>query len=160
MLTERIFGATGHMTWWQECDRAILIFFYGLALVRLAGRRVFGKWAALDIIVSIMVGSSLSRALTGGAELFGTLLATTLLMALHWILSHAAARAPWLARIVEGHRVELFRGGSNQKASLVSHAISQADLDEALRQSGVEHVSDTRLVTLEPSGKITVVKEK
>jgi hypothetical protein len=34
-----IFGATSHVTWLQECARGVLIFFYGLALVRLAGSR-------------------------------------------------------------------------------------------------------------------------
>ena len=45
-----IFGGAAPIGWAQECARAALIFFYGLALVRLAGRRVFGKWAALDIM--------------------------------------------------------------------------------------------------------------
>lgn len=56
----------------------------GSPAVRIAGKRVFGKWAALDIIVSIMAGSNLSRALTGNAPLGGTLAATSLLMGLHY----------------------------------------------------------------------------
>lgn len=63
------FGGTGQITWWQETARALLVFSYGLALVRIAGRRIFGKWSALDIIVSVIVGSNLSRALTGSAAL-------------------------------------------------------------------------------------------
>ena len=64
-----IFGVDAHLSWAQECARAVLVFAYGLLLVRVAGRRIFGKWSALDIIVSIVVGSNLSRALTGSAEL-------------------------------------------------------------------------------------------
>jgi len=59
----RVFGG-GPLSALQECVRTVLVFAYGLLLVRLAGRRIFGKWSALDIIVSIMVGSNLSRALT------------------------------------------------------------------------------------------------
>ncbi len=47
----------------------MLIFAYGLVLVQLSGRRTFGKWSALDVIVSIMLDSSQSRALTGSAPL-------------------------------------------------------------------------------------------
>jgi uncharacterized membrane protein YcaP (DUF421 family) len=159
-MIETLFGSPNHLTWWQECDRAILIFFFGLALVRVAGRRVFGKWGAIDIIVSIVIGSNLSRALTGGAELFGTLAATALVMAFHWLLSHAAARSPWLAKLVEGGMVELGKSGAVERSRMTAHAISQADLDEALRQQGVAHISDTRLITLEPSGKITILKAK
>lgn len=66
-----IFGQMKDLTTGQECGRAVLIFAYGFAMVRVLGRRVFGKWAALDIIISIIVGSNLSRALTGSAPLWG-----------------------------------------------------------------------------------------
>jgi len=158
MTADAIFGQLGHLTWWQECGRAIVVFIYGLAIVRVAGRRVFGKWAALDIIVSVIVGSNLSRALTGQASLGGTLAATTFLMVLHWILAQAAARSPRLASMLEGTPIELGRGGLVDQATMRRHSVSQRDLDEALRQSNLEEVGNTRRVTLEPSGKITVLK--
>jgi len=135
-----------------------VVFIYGLVIVRVAGRRVFGKWAALDIIVSVIVGSNLSRALTGQASLGGTLAATTALMVLHWILAQAAARSAWLASIVEGTSIELGGGGLVDQAAMRRNSVSHRDLDEALRQSSVEDVSKTHRVVLEPSGKITVVK--
>jgi hypothetical protein len=79
-LMNTLFGETGNVTALQECARAILILAYGLAILRLAGRRIFGRWSALDIIVSIIVGSNLSRALTGNAPLLGTIAATTVLI--------------------------------------------------------------------------------
>ncbi len=155
-----LFGPQGHPLWWQECARAALIFAYGLALVRIAGRRVFGKWSALDIVVSIVVGSNLSRALTGGAPLWGTLAATTLLMALHWILSHLAARFPTLSRVFEGRPVHLGEDGRVDGRALRRHAVSEADLGEALRGSGLEDPSGAHRVVLEPSGKISVLKDR
>lgn len=147
-----------HITWAQEAARTVLIFFYGLALVRLAGRRVFGKWAALDIIVSIVIGSNLSRALTGSAPLWGTLFATALLMVLHWLFAHAAARSRFVAGLVEGGAVPIARDGRLDEDERRKRAVSENDLGEALRQSGVERVDQTRRITLEPSGKLTVLK--
>ena len=135
-----------------------MVFIYGLALVRLAGRRVFGKWSAVDIIVSIVVGSNLSRAITGGAELWSTLAATTLLMVLHWILSHAAARWPRLSHLLEGRPIDLARDGRLDERALARHAVSEADLNEALRGSGLDSVEGTRRVVLEPGGRIDVLK--
>jgi len=121
-----------------------LIFAYGLALVRIAGRRVFERWTALDIIVAMVVGSSLSRVMTGSAALGGTLAAMILLMALHWLLARAAVCWAWASRLLEGVPVVLARGGKAEA--------------EALRQNGPEAVSGSRLIMLEPSGKITVLK--
>ena len=153
------FGQTSHVSVLQECARAVLIFAYGLLLVRVAGRRIFGKWAAIDIIVSIIVGSNLSRTLTGNADLVGTLAATTLLIGLHWVLAHLAARSLAISHIVEGQPVDLGDEGRLNAGARVRHAVSEADLAEALRQSGLEGVEATRKLTLEPSGKISVLKK-
>lgn len=152
-----VFGATEHVGLLQECARALLIFTYGLLVVRVAGRRVFGKWAALDIIVSIIIGSNLSRSLTGNAPLGGTLAATTLLVGVHWILAHLAARFHAVSHLVEGKAVEL--GDADGRPEIRRrYAVSEADLNEALRQAGIERVEDARKLTLEPSGKISVLK--
>jgi uncharacterized membrane protein YcaP (DUF421 family) len=101
---EHVFGAMGDVSWFQECARSVLIFAYGLALVRMAGRRIFGKWSRSTIIVAFVIGSNLSRALTGGAPLWGTLAATTLLVALHRVLAHLVSRSAPLSRVIEGTR--------------------------------------------------------
>lgn len=105
-----------------------------------------------------MVGSNLSRALTGTAPLGGTLAASALLGALHWALAQGVARSKRLAQIFEGSTIELARAGKVERSQLLQHAISERDIEEALRQTGVEQISQTRLIALEPSGKITVVK--
>lgn len=160
MTWSGLFGTKPDISWWQECDRAVLIFVYGLALVRVAGRRVFGKWSALDIVVSIIVGSSLSRALTGTAALGGTLIATTAMMALHWVLAQTAARWPRFADVVEGLPIHLKRDGRPDRATLLRQSISHRDLEEALRQNSIDDPQEARQMVLEPSGRITVVKQK
>lgn len=158
-LATQIFGAKDHLSVGQECVRAVVVFLYGLALVRLAGRRAFGKWAALDIVVSIVVGSNLSRALTGGAPFLGTLAATFVLMLLHWLLAHAAARSQLVSKAVEGEPIELAREGAHDVKARKIQAVSLADVQEALRQQGLEQVQEARRVVLEPSGKINVIKK-
>jgi uncharacterized membrane protein YcaP (DUF421 family) len=158
MTLDDVFGATGHVDWRQECARAVLVFAYGIAIVRIAGRRVFGRWSALDIVVAIIAGSSLSRALTGSAPLWGTLLATTLMFAVHELLTVASARAPWLSRLVEGRPAVLGRDGKIDVHAMHRHRVSEAALGEALRTSGLADASEARLVLLEPNGRISVLK--
>lgn len=155
---EAVFGAQNDLDWGQECARAVLIFAYGLVVVRVFGRRVFGRWSALDIVISIIVGSNLSRALTGNAPLWGTLAATTLLMLLHWVLAQGAARWRWMSKLVEGPSIKLGEGGRANEAVLKRQSVSQADLNEALRQSGLDRVEDSREIVLEPSGNISILK--
>lgn len=73
-------------------------------------------------------------------------------------MAQAATRSPVLSRILEGRPIRIAENGMADRSLLRRHAISNGDLNEALRQSGVESVMATRLITLEPSGKITVMK--
>lgn len=156
---ESVFGTQQHVLWWQECLRACVIFVYGLALLRITGRRTFGRWSALDIVVSIVFGSSLSRALTGNAPFGGTMIGMAVLLFLHWMLSRAVVRSPRVSSALEGSPIELARAGDRNDEAMRGSAVSRADLSEALHQAGIEHVADARLVVLEPSGRITVMKQ-
>lgn len=156
-MEDFLFGTKEHINAWQECARALLIFPYGLLLIRLVGRRVFGKWSALDFVVSIMVGSAMARTMTGGAPLGATLAAVTLLMGLHWALAHLAARRRIFSMILEGSHTVLAKDGQLNDAQMRTHNITKADLNEALRDKNVKDVADTTLISVEPSGKITVL---
>ena len=153
-----LFGVDAHLTTAQECARTVVVFAYGFALIRIAGRRLFGKWSAVDITVSIIIGSNLSRAITGNGPLVGTMVASALLMALHWLVAHFAARSRRASALLEGMPILLVSAGAIDEGERCRHNVSHADLDEALRGSGVDRVEDTSRVTLEPSGKITLSK--
>lgn len=152
-----VFGVTNHIEWWQELPRAFVVFVFGLILLRISGRRTFARWSALDIIVSIVMGSSLSRALTGSAPLGGTLLAMSLIAFLHWVLARAASRSRRFAHLVEGQPAILGQSGAVFPREMQRYNISETDMSEALRKEGVPDAARTLQVTLEPSGAITVL---
>jgi uncharacterized membrane protein YcaP (DUF421 family) len=156
-----IFGVQNHLSTAQEGARAILIFAYGLLLLRLCGPRMFGHWSALDIVISIMVGSALARAMTGSAPLVGTMVAAAVMAFLHVGLAHCVARNSRLARIFEGEAKTLIDHGHIDHHARKRNKISEADLREALREHGIdgEAKSDNvKRMTLEPSGKLSVIK--
>lgn len=158
MSLQAIFGTEHSITWAQECARAMLIFVYGIVVVRLAGRRIFARWAALDFVVSVIVGSNLSRALTGSAPLWGTLAASTALLMVHWLLGQAVARFKWASHLLEGMPIRLAPAGKLDEGQRKARSISKADLEEALRGQGAESLADVCDVVLEPSGKLTAIR--
>lgn len=159
-LYETLFGTSTPVQWWQQLDRTAVVFAYGVLLLRLAGKRAFGRFGPVDIVLSVVIGSSLSRAMTGNVPLLATLAGVTLLVALYRISAQATARWPGVSRLVEGGPAELGRDGRVDPAALQRHAISACALDEALRQKSVERVEETRRLTLEPGGQISVFKKE
>ena len=160
-LLTSIFGIKDHVSLPQECARAALIFAYGLLLLRLSGRRTFGHWSALDIVISVIMGSALSKAMVGSAPLPGTMAAAAVLVALHVGVAHLVARSRRASHLIEGTPVTLIDHGRVDEVQCQAHMISRADLDEALRQNGIDcdvALDNVKLARLEPSGEITVIK--
>jgi uncharacterized membrane protein YcaP (DUF421 family) len=156
-----MFGVQNHLSAAQEAARAVLIFLYGLVLLRVSGPRMFGHWSALDIVISIIVGSALARAMTGNAPLVGTMVAAAAMAFLHVVFAHLVARNASLARLVEGEAVTLIDHGRINDQARKRNKISEADIREALREQGIDGESKSaniKRMTLEPSGKLSIVK--
>jgi uncharacterized membrane protein YcaP (DUF421 family) len=153
-----LFGSEHNITLAQECARAVLIFFYGLLMLRLSGRRTFGDWSAVDIVLSIIIGSALGRAMTGSAPLPGTLAAAAVLTGLHVLIGYCVASNRWLSRVVEGSPVELGANGRIDQRARRRSMISECDIHEALRAEGLDNVSEAKRIVLEPSGTISIIK--
>ncbi len=150
---------TGEASVLQLCARAVVLFLFGVVCIRIAGRRTFSQITPLDIFVAIIVGSNISRAMTGKAPFFGGLAATLVVVVLHRLIAMATLRWGMLARLFKGRPVILVRDGVADPAAMRRHAISKADLEEGLRMEQVETVDEVRLATLEAGGKISVVRK-
>lgn len=149
------------ITWWQMSLRGLLIFAYGIVLVRLAGKRAFGKVSAFDIVLAIIIGSNLSRALTGSAPFGATLLASTILVLLHRTLAVAAFNTSWLGYVIKGEPRCLVREGEPQKKELRASQITDEDLHEALRlNAGQEDLAGIHAAWLERNGEISFVRRR
>lgn len=154
---QRLFGGIDHdILWWQMCIRGVVIFLFGLALIRLFGRRAFGKYTPLDIVLAIVIGSNLSRALTANSPFVPTLAATTVLVVCYWLIDHLAARWSAFGSIVKGKPVVLVRGGQLDRRQMRRNGISEGDLAEAARKSGVGGIEAVETAVLERNGDISV----
>ena len=159
LLPELLGDKTETLTWWQMSARAVLVFTYGILLVRFGGTRVFGKGAAFDIILSVIIGSNLSRALTGNAAIWEVLITTTLLVLLHWLVAEIAYRNKAFATLVKGKPQVLIRDGKVNERVRFAENIGDRDIEAALRSSGVERVEDVRKAVLERDGSINVLTD-
>lgn len=143
----------------QMSLRAVLIFLLGVLIVRFAATRAFGKWSPLDIIFAVIVGSNLSRALTGSAPFVPTLTATVILVALHGLLAMGAARWSWLSALTKGASVQLVRDGEPDEAAMRRAGIGEGDMRMALRDAGHANLETVRSASLERNGDISVISK-
>ncbi|MCC2548269.1 DUF421 domain-containing protein [Hymenobacter sp. BT175] len=142
----------------QMCARSVIVFLVALALLRLAGTRTFANGTAFDIVLKIILGAVLSRAVVASSPFFGTLLASMVFVVLHRLLALAAYYNNAVGRLVKGRAKVLVQHGRHHQKNLRRASITANDLTEALRENGyTDELIHDQTVHLERNGKISVV---
>ena len=141
----------------QMALRTVLVYAITLALIRLGSKRFLSQATAFDVIVGIMLGSTMSSAITGSTRLIPTMGAGAALVGLHWILAFLASRTKF-GSTVKGEPVLLIKDGQIQQQGVQRAGLSKQDLEQALRSVAQEtDPANIKLAYLERNGSISMI---
>jgi uncharacterized membrane protein YcaP (DUF421 family) len=156
-----LFGHGTHLNSLQMSTRAILIFFITLLLLRIAGVRTFGKKSPFDNVITILLGSILSRAVVGASPFLATTVGCLAFVLVHRLLALLSFRNDWVGRLIKGEKASLYARGEENEANMKSAHISQKDLLEGVRlkinENSFEEVEE---IFIERDGELSVIKKK
>ena len=145
------------MPWWEFVLRAVVVYVAVLVLVRLSGKRTIGQFTPFDMLLLVLLGTAVQNSLIGeDVSLLGGLILATTLIGLNYLVAFVTSRSARADRLIEGAPVVLARDGRLFKRVLKRELLSDADFEEAMRQSGCEDRADVRLALLETNGQITI----
>ncbi len=145
----------------QMSLRALVVFVLAIAMIRIGHKRFMGKNTALDVLLGIVFGSMVSRAITGNAPFLPTIVASFVLVLLHWVLSAIAFRLPGFGTLVKGHDNVIVRDGEILWEEMRKAHLTEHDLQEAMRNQGKQpDVSQVALAHLERNGDISILMRK
>jgi uncharacterized membrane protein YcaP (DUF421 family) len=145
----------GHMV-----ARAVVVFVLTLLLVRLGGKRLVGRNAAFDLVVAIVLGSLVSRAITGSAPFVPTLAAAATIVAVEVLISSAAYFSKTVAKLTEGAEEVLMEDGRFDRRRMARNRVTVADMAHACRDAELDGLDDAERVVLETNGRLSVLPRK
>ena len=152
---------TGNIGVIETVLRTIIVYGFTLAIIRLGSKRFLSKATAFDVIVAIMLGSVMSRAINGSTPFLATLLAGFVLLGMHWLFALLAYRTDWFGSYVKGKRILLIEDGEIQRDGMRSGSITDDDLTQAIRlNTNQTDPSKIKLAYLERGGQISVIPFK
>lgn len=142
---------------WQMGLRAAIIYVAALIMVRIAGeRRFIGKYAAFDVILSIIFGSTLSRAINGTSAFFETIFAGFVLVTIHWLFSVIAFHSAYVEKLIKGRSRIIIKDGQLCHKAMQSHHITREDLVSTLRlQCQISRLEQVEQARFERNGDIS-----
>ena len=142
----------------QVAARAIAIYLCGVMLVRIGKSRLLARATGIDILVGFLLGSLLSRAITGLASLSGTIVASAVIIAGHALLTAATCRWHAFGKLVKGNSVMLIRDGAILWDNLHKSHLSENDLIESLRLNAhTENPEEIARAYKERNGEISAI---
>ncbi len=141
----------------QIAARAVLVYLLGIFIVRLGKSRLISRVTAVDVLLGFILGSLLSRGITGSASLSGTAIGSAAIVAAHYLVTRLAYSSSWVGHIVKGRFYVLVEDGKCLEDAMRQAHISQNDLEEQLRLQGIESVEEVQRAWKERNGEVSVI---
>ena len=140
--------------------RSLVVFISAVVMARVGDRRSLGRNAGFDVMLGVILGSVVSRAINGQAAFFPTLGAGFVLIFLHRLLGAAAFHSHFFSVLVKGRDRLLVKDGKVDVKEMRRTKITEDDLLENLRLEGQVRSPDEVLeARLERNGAVSVLKK-
>jgi uncharacterized membrane protein YcaP (DUF421 family) len=156
-----LFGEGRNLDPLQMGLRSIVVFVIALALIRVSGRRSFGQRSPFDLVVVILLGATLSRAIVGASPFVATVVASFVIVACHRMLAWACMRSRRFERLVGGVERELFSNGAFNAREMHAALMTRTDIEETVRQkTGSRSMDNVAAAILERNGEVSVIRKE
>lgn len=145
----------------QVITRTTIVYGTALLVIRLGKRRFLGGYTAFDILLGFVIGSILSRTITGREHFWSSFIAIITLLAIHYIIAYLTFYFNNASKLLKNDKHQLIKDGEMDVDAMEASKIGENDLLQALRQrGGVESPEDVEAAYLERDGAITVIPKK
>ena len=145
----------------EKILRPIVVYFFLLIGLRLAGKRELAQLNPFDFIVLMTLSNTVQNAIIGDDNtVLGGMIGATALMAVNYWVVRAARNNRFLQRVLAGRGSILVKDGVIQKNHLDQELISKAELLAAAHKQGIMSLKEVEYCVLEPTGTMTFMQRR
>jgi uncharacterized membrane protein YcaP (DUF421 family) len=139
--------------------RGTLVYWLLFLIFRFVLRRDVGAVGIADILLLVIVADAAQNAMSGGYDTFteGAVLVLTI-VAWNWLLDMLSYRFAIVRRFATPARLTLVQRGVPQRRNMRREFITMNELQEKLREQGIEKLTDVKAAYLEGDGQISVIR--
>jgi uncharacterized membrane protein YcaP (DUF421 family) len=140
--------------------RAIVVFVFLYALMRVIGRRELSSLEPFDLILLIVLGDAVQQGLTqDDYSLTGAILAVGTIAVLQVGTSYLNFRFPRLRPLLNGDPIVIVQDGRPIDRNLRRERLTLDDVAEAARGQGIASLDEVAWAVLETSGTISFIQK-
>lgn len=141
--------------------KSIILFTISLIVVRLMGKRTVAQLSPFDLIFMIIMGSAIAIPLEDHEiRLTHGIFPVIITSLLNYMLAILITKNRKIENFIQGTSRVLVRKGEVILGNLKKERITMADLLILLREKGVTNINEVEEATIEPNGKLSVIKKE
>ena len=138
--------------------RSASVYLFMLIALRIFGKKELSQLNTADVILILLISNSVQNAMVGSdTSLLGGLAAAAILFVINFSLKKLKFKFPKFSDFLHEKPEILIHDGKLDFKSLSKLNITSEELQEAIREHGVEHFSDVKLAMLEIDGNISII---
>ncbi len=138
--------------------RCIGVYLFMVLAILFFGKKELSQLSTTDLVFIVLISNSVQNSMVGSnSSLSGGIVAASVLFSLNYLMKLIMYRSPSIKDMVEGKPVILIYHGKIDIAHLHQESISMDELEEAIREHGIDTYKNVKLAILEVDGNISVV---
>ncbi len=135
----------------------MIVYVALLVALRVFGKREVGQFTLYDLVFILLVANALQPAITGpDSSLVGGLVLIVALVGANFAVSRLDS-LPRFHRLFAPAPAVIIKKGQFIPAVMKREGVDQEGCEMAMREHGVDKLSDVELGVLEPDGSISIV---
>ena len=138
--------------------RSAAVYFFMVIALRIFGKKELSQLNTADVILILLISNSVQNAMVGSnSSLFGGLVAALVLFSINFILKKIMYNSKSFNDFIQDKPEILIHNGKIDFKALAKLEITSDELDEVIREHGVESCKDVKLAMMEIDGNISVI---
>lgn len=145
----------------EKIIRPILVYFFLIVGLRLAGKREMAQLNPFDLVVLLTLSNTVQNAIIGDDNtLLGGVIGATTLLIVNYLMVNFIHHNKKVEKIIEGEPDKLIENGKVIGKALEKNGFDLIELEIAARRQGFIKLEDVEDAFLETDGSISFIRHE
>lgn len=138
--------------------RSVAVYFFMIIALRIFGKKELSQLNTADVILILLISNSVQNAMVGAnTSLYGGIIAAFSLFLINFIFKKVMLKSKFIKALVQDKPEILIHNGKTEFKTLARLGITSEELEEAMREHGIEYYKDVKLAMFEIDGNISII---
>ncbi len=138
--------------------RSVSVYFFMIIALRIFGKKQLSQLNTADVILILLISNSVQNAMVGNnTSLYGGIVAALALFIINFTFKKVMSKSEFIKNLVQDRPEILIHNGKIAFDTISRLGITNDELQEAMREHGVEYYKEVKLAMFEIDGSISII---